>query len=62
VSINHITSVAMSLVAGTLLTIVGYQALCWGAAGIIILSVPFALSMRVFHQPVMQSSPAAAGE
>ena len=33
VSINHITSVGMSLVAGTLLTIVGYQALCWGAAG-----------------------------
>ncbi len=62
VSINHITSVAMSLVAGTLLTIVGYQALCWGAAAIILLSVPFSLSMRVFPQPVLQSSPAAAGE
>ena len=62
VSINHITSVTMSLVAGTLLTIVGYQALCWGAVGIIMLSVPFALAMRVFPQPVLQSSPATAGE
>jgi len=62
VSINHITSVAMSLVAGTLLTIVGYQALCWGAAAIIMLSVPFALSMRVYAAPVMQSSAAAAGK
>lgn len=47
VSINHITSVGMSLVAGTLLRIVGYQNLCWGAAGIILLSIPFALSIRI---------------
>jgi predicted MFS family arabinose efflux permease len=47
VSVNHVTSVSMALVAGTLLSLVGYQALCWGAAAIIMLSVPFALSMRV---------------
>ncbi len=46
VSINHITSVGMSLVAGSLLAIVGYEALCWGAAGVIALSVPFALAIR----------------
>ncbi len=46
VSINHITSVGMSLVAGTLLRIIGYEGLCWGAAGIILLSIPFALAVR----------------
>ncbi len=47
VSVNHVTSVSMALVAGTLLSLVGYQALCWGAAAIIMLSVPFALAIRV---------------
>jgi predicted MFS family arabinose efflux permease len=47
VSINHITSVTMSLLAGSLLEIVGYQALCWGAAAVIMLSVPFALAIRM---------------
>jgi len=46
VSINHITSVSISLIAGTLLQIVGYEALCWGAAVIIMLSVPFALALK----------------
>lgn len=47
VSINHITSVSMSLLAGTLLELIGYEGLCWGASAIIMLSVPFALAMRV---------------
>jgi len=47
VSVNHITSVSMSLVAGTLLSIVGYERLCWGAAAVILASVPFALGIRV---------------
>jgi predicted MFS family arabinose efflux permease len=47
VSINHITSVGMSLLAGTLLNTIGYEGLCWGAAGIILASVPFALAIRV---------------
>lgn len=46
-SINHVSSVAMSLVAGSLLQLVGYEVLCYGAAGIILLSVPFALALRV---------------
>jgi predicted MFS family arabinose efflux permease len=61
VSVNHITSVAMSLVAGTLLQVVGYEALCWGAATIIMLSVPFALAMKTKPvQAVPQPSPVAA--
>lgn len=47
VSVNHITSVSMSLVAGTLLELVGYEWLCWGAAAVIMVSVPFALAIRV---------------
>lgn len=57
VSINHITSVTMSLLAGTLLSVVGYEGLCWGAAAIIALSVPFALAIRV-REPV--AAPASA--
>ncbi len=47
VSFNHVTSVSMSFVAGTLLGIVGYQRLALGAAAVILLSVPFALAVRV---------------
>ncbi len=47
ISINHVTSVAMPLVAGVLLPIIGYQGIFLGAAGLILLSVPFALAMRV---------------
>jgi predicted MFS family arabinose efflux permease len=46
VSFNHITSVGMSFVAGSLLPIVGYKALCWGAVVIIAASVPFAMAIR----------------
>jgi predicted MFS family arabinose efflux permease len=60
VSVNHITSVSMSLVAGTLLDLVGYEWLCWGAAGIIMLSVPFALAIKVDLPPA--PSPAKAGQ
>jgi predicted MFS family arabinose efflux permease len=59
VSVNHITSVSMSLVAGALLDLVGYEWLCWGAAAIIMLSVPFALAIKVDPRPA--SSPAKAG-
>lgn len=47
VSINHITSVGISMLAGTLLKTVGYEGLCWGAAGVILLSIPFALAIRI---------------
>ena len=46
VSVNHITSVGMSFVAGALLPIVGYKALSWGVVIIVLLSVPFALAIR----------------
>ena len=46
VSVNNITSVSMSLVAGTLLGLVGYEWLCWGAATIILISFPFALAIN----------------
>ncbi|MDP6776841.1 MAG: hypothetical protein QGI83_08750 [Candidatus Latescibacteria bacterium] len=58
VSINHVTSVGMSLVAGTLLRSLGYEVLCWGAAGIILLSIPFALAIRV--DPVVESADSQA--
>ena len=60
VSINHITSVSMSLVAGTLLSLVGYEALCWGAATVIMLSVPFALAIRTHVVPSAQGEVQAA--
>lgn len=46
VSVNHITSVTMSLLAGTLLQLVGYETLSWGAAVMIVISVPFAMMVR----------------
>ena len=55
VSVNHITSVSMSFVAGALLPIVGYQTLAWGAAAIIFLSVPFALAIPA--RPAMPLEP-----
>ena len=58
VSINHVTSVGMSLLAGTLLGIVGYEALCWGAAAIIAFSVPFALAIRT--EPAQRVTTSAA--
>ena len=45
VSVNHITSVGMSFLAGALLPIVGYKALSWGVVAIVLLSVPFALAI-----------------
>jgi predicted MFS family arabinose efflux permease len=58
VSINHITSVGVSLLAGSLLALVGYEALLWGAVVILLLSVPFALAMRT--QPEPKPAPAGA--
>jgi predicted MFS family arabinose efflux permease len=60
VSINHITSVSMSLVAGTLLSIVGYEWLCWGAAAVIMASVPFALAIKVIAPPALEAQPTGA--
>ncbi len=56
VSVNHITSVGMSFLAGALLPIVGYRALAWGVVAIVLLSVPFALAIG---KRLPQPNPAA---
>jgi len=58
-SINHVSSVGMSIVAGSLLQLVGYETLCYGAAGIILTSVPFALALRI-PTPIHQARLAVA--
>ncbi|NLT74377.1 MAG: MFS transporter [Chloroflexi bacterium] len=60
VSFNHVTSVGMSFVAGSLLGVVGYESLALGAAVIILVSVPFALAMRVEPLHAHQAEPVAA--
>ncbi len=55
ISVNHITSVGMSFLAGFLLPIVGYKALCWGVVAIVLLSVPFTLAMRTQTLQLMTS-------
>ena len=47
ISINHVTSVAMPLIAGALLPIIGYDGIFIGTGAIIACSVPFALALRV---------------
>lgn len=59
ISINHVTSVAMPMVAGVLLPIIGYSGIFWGTAGLILLSVPFALGLRVESQFAPQIQPVA---
>ncbi|MDF1515748.1 MAG: MFS transporter [Anaerolineae bacterium] len=51
VSINHITSVSMSFLAGILLSIVGYEWLSFGAAMVIFASVPFAMAIKTQAVP-----------
>ena len=52
----------MSLLAGTLLRTVGYENLCYGAAVIIMLSVPFALAMRSPSANMLQKAEPATAE
>ncbi|NBD34480.1 MAG: MFS transporter [Chloroflexi bacterium] len=51
ISINHVTSVAMPLIAGALLPLIGYSGVFWGTAGLILLSIPFALAMQTDRAP-----------
>lgn len=46
ISINHITSVAMPLVTGVLLPIIGYTGIFWVTASIIVISLPFSILLR----------------
>jgi hypothetical protein len=60
ISINHVTSVAMPLIAGALLPLIGYGGIFLGTAGLILLSVPFALGLRVEPQLIPQTVPVSA--
>jgi MFS family permease len=60
ISINHISSVAMPIVAGILLPIIHYEGIFWGTAGLIFLSVPLALALQVPTAAVQQLEPVAA--
>ena len=51
ISINHVTSVSMPLIAGALLPHIGYSGIFLGTAGIILISIPFALAMRATPIP-----------
>ena len=59
VSFSHVTSVSMSFVAGSLLGIVGYEALALGGAAIIVLSLPLSLAMRVDDAKSVDVAPVA---
>jgi len=58
ISINHVTSVLMPLVAGALMPVIGYKGIFTMAAGLIVLSVPFAMALRVTPSPVLRPEPA----
>jgi len=60
ISINHISSVAMPIVAGILLPIIHYEGIFWGTAGLIFLSVPLALMLQVHRPAAQQLEPVAA--
>jgi predicted MFS family arabinose efflux permease len=59
VSINHISSVAMPLLAGVLLPIVGYRGIFMGTAALIGLSVPFALKLPAARSQLARVAAAA---
>jgi predicted MFS family arabinose efflux permease len=61
ISINHVTSVAMPLVAGSLLSVIGYEGIFLGTAAIIMISVPFALGLQTGSPPAAGPEVATAG-
>ena len=60
ISINHVTSVAMPIVAGAVLPLIGYQGVFVGTAGLILLSIPFAAALKVTTRAAAQPQPAGA--
>ena len=56
ISINHITSVAMPIVAAAVLPLVGYSGIFWGTAVLVLLSIPFALMIRVPKSATAQAT------
>jgi hypothetical protein len=59
ISINHVTSVGMPIIAGLLLPIIKYEGVFLATAGLIILSIPFALAMKVQTPSKPQTNPTA---
>ena len=51
ISINHVTSVAMPMVAGLLLPVIGYSGVFLMTAGLVAISIPFALALRTEVKP-----------
>jgi MFS family permease len=60
ISVNHVTSVAMPLVAGALMPVIGYEGIFMMTAGLIVLSVPFAMAIKAVPQPILQPEPVGA--
>ncbi len=59
ISINHITSVGVPMIAGAVLPYIGYEGIFLGAAGMILISIPFALAMEA-KPALVARVPAAA--
>jgi MFS family permease len=60
VSINHVSSVAMPLVAGALMPVIGYGGVFLMTAGLIALSIPFAALLDARKAAVARVEPALA--
>ncbi len=61
ISINHITSVGMPLVAAALLPVIGYNGIFLGPAGLIAASIPFTMMLRrPVEAPIGEPMPALA--
>jgi predicted MFS family arabinose efflux permease len=58
VTFDHISSVSMPFIAGALLPVINYQGVFFGAALLILVSIPFARVLQV--QSSKQAAPAAA--
>jgi predicted MFS family arabinose efflux permease len=58
ISINHVTSVAMPLLAGALLAYVGYEGIFAGTACMILALIPFAWMLKISQPMAPQAAPA----
>ncbi|MFC1718907.1 MFS transporter [Candidatus Poribacteria bacterium] len=60
ITINHITSVAVPLIARALLSFLKYDGIFWSTAALMLISIPFALALRVSDSTAAQVEFAAA--
>ena len=59
-SVDHISSVGAPLLAGLAYPLVGYEGVFLGTAALLLLSVPFALSLKVPRAAALRPAPATA--